>query len=239
MTNNDGRLPSAPGFREPDPQAVPALRASIPSAGEWPGLTMTFTEMAAALSVVHSISRPKMLAFNGRIKRLQAVGLLGSGPGRGRERLLSMKEFIQVGVALELLQSGVGPDHATRCLNSTWDSLWPHILDASTWPHVPSCWAVLSVEFLSEDLGEAAPAPVWNVVHGHPSLSGASGRFLCIDLGRMLVKLFAALGITINRDPEAVRASAIEAGRAETERLGAQQESAVGATDAPTQSGQE
>lgn len=34
-------------------------------------------------------------------------------------------------------------------------------------------------------------------------------------------------------------AQAIEARRAETERLGAQHESAVGATDAPTQSGQE
>lgn len=41
MANNDGRLPSAPGFREPDPQAVPALRASIPSA-LWPLLDAVF-----------------------------------------------------------------------------------------------------------------------------------------------------------------------------------------------------
>ncbi len=84
-------------------------------------ISLSFGQIEAVLSAIHSIASDKRVAFGGRIKALQKYGLPVVGrSGRGKAAQFSVSHLIQLALGLELLQSGIPPQSAARIVSEGW-----------------------------------------------------------------------------------------------------------------------
>ena len=80
-------------------------------------LEWSWKQLEAVFAAVHRISREGRPAFNSKLRHLQRSGVLpDTRSGRGRAATYGARHVVRVGFALELLQLGMTPEHATAIL---------------------------------------------------------------------------------------------------------------------------
>jgi len=83
-----------------------------------------FSEVEAAIAVLHDVPAERRSAFSHRLKHLQRLGFpKGINTGRGKAATYLPEHVFQMAVAVELLQFGFTPDPAARTVTANLDYL--------------------------------------------------------------------------------------------------------------------
>lgn len=84
-------------------------------------MKLEFREIEAVFSTRYGIATDHGKAFRGRLQHLQRLGFPeGVNTGKGKKAEYGWKQFIQLSLALDLIDLGIAPDAATTMIKSHW-----------------------------------------------------------------------------------------------------------------------
>lgn len=96
-------------------------------------VSLTYAQVETALAGMNRIADDKRIAFKARLKHLQRLGFPpGSNTGTGKRVAYSYMTYIQMVVAVELMQSGIAPARIVRIIEGNWGNMEPDVLFALT-----------------------------------------------------------------------------------------------------------
>lgn len=83
-----------------------------------------YRQVEAVCAAVAGVPADKRGAFKARLRHLQTLGFPpGTNTGKGRRAAYSISNLLQLAIAMELAQAGVGPLRTVRLVMNSWRSL--------------------------------------------------------------------------------------------------------------------
>lgn len=117
-------------------------------------LDLSYSQVEAVLTKLHSIPSAKRLAFQARLKHLQAVRKfpVGINTGSGKRARYTFPSLMQLVLAVELMQAGLTPQLTVKIVLGSWPRLRPSILSAIDDPPDARTWLWAFSPFALRDL---------------------------------------------------------------------------------------
>jgi hypothetical protein len=100
------------------------------------GTEFSFGQIEAVCADLNRIASDKRVAFMGRMKQLQKMGMTEKAhrPGRGKAGTYSFGDLMRFVIAMELIQAGIPPKRAAQLVNGSWSLLRTNIYICSFAP---------------------------------------------------------------------------------------------------------